>query len=89
MGRSSEKNSDLRPQLDSGRGRSGVKGQDERQSSAPLTPLPPLRGVLHKNRLTGPDAVIHGECQFLPGGYLKAEAIRSTTDSLCAGERWL
>jgi hypothetical protein len=41
MERSSEKNSDLRSKFDCGSGRDGVKGQDERQSTAPLTPSRP------------------------------------------------
>ena len=44
MERSSEKNSDLRSQFDCGSGRDGVKGQDERQSTAPLTPSRPPEG---------------------------------------------
>jgi hypothetical protein len=38
MERSSEKNSDLRSRAKFEGEDSGVKGQDERQSSAPLTP---------------------------------------------------
>jgi hypothetical protein len=38
MGRSSEKTSELLPQIDCESVRDGVKGQDERQSTAPLTP---------------------------------------------------
>jgi hypothetical protein len=38
MERSSEKNSDLRSQVNWEGEDSGVKGQDERQSAAPLTP---------------------------------------------------
>jgi hypothetical protein len=38
MERSSEKNSDLRSRLNDEGEDSGVKGQDERQSTAPLTP---------------------------------------------------
>jgi len=44
MERSSEKNSDLRSKCDCGSGRDGVKGQDERQSTAPLTPSRPPQG---------------------------------------------
>src|SRR5208283_4092507 len=64
MERSSEKNSDLRSQLDCGSGRRGVKGQDERQRTAPLTPPRPPREAMPFLRLTGEDAVIHGA----PGG---------------------
>jgi hypothetical protein len=45
MERSSEKNSDLRSKFDYGSGRDGVKGQDERQSTAPLTPSRPPEEV--------------------------------------------
>jgi hypothetical protein len=38
MERSSEKNSDLRSKANCDGEDSGVKGQDERQSAAPLTP---------------------------------------------------
>ena len=44
MERSSEKNSNLRSQFDCGSDRDGVKGQDERQSTAPLTPSRPPEG---------------------------------------------
>ena len=43
MERSSEKSSELRSQFDCRSGRDGVKGQDERQRTAPLTPSRPPR----------------------------------------------
>jgi len=36
----------LRSSLQGGRSGSGVKGQDERQKTAPLTPLPPRTGLV-------------------------------------------
>jgi hypothetical protein len=39
MERSSEKNSDLRSRVNCEGVQTGVKGQDERQKTAPLTPL--------------------------------------------------
>jgi hypothetical protein len=39
MERSSEKNSDLRSRVNCESVQTGVKGQDERQKTAPLTPL--------------------------------------------------
>ena len=41
--RISEKTSELRSYFDGGRGRGGIKGQDERQKTAPLTPPRPLQ----------------------------------------------
>src|SRR6516162_4015836 len=41
MEQSSEKTSELCSQVDCRRGRDGVKGQDERQRTAPLTPSRP------------------------------------------------
>ena len=64
MERSSERTSDLRSQVDCGSGRSGVKGQDERQRTAPLTPPRPQKGFFAprpgKGGLTKNDAVIQG-----------------------------
>jgi hypothetical protein len=43
--RISDKNSDLRSQANGDSGRDGVKGQDERQRTAPLTPSRPQREI--------------------------------------------
>src|ERR1039458_5094249 len=67
MERSSEKNSDLRSRAKFEGEDSGVKGQDERQSSAPLTPEsspPDIPGCFPENSqkksIDNADAVIHG-----------------------------
>ena len=48
------------PTLDCRSGRDGVKGQDERQSTAPLTPPRPPQEAMCVFQLTGVLAVIHG-----------------------------
>ena len=78
MERSSEKNSDLRSQADCPSGRSLVKGQDERQSAAPLTTPRPQRERLCLFRLTAVQAVIHGA----PIGLAEAR-------SYCNAHAWL
>ena len=57
MERSSDKNSDLRSRMQCEAGSGGVKGQDERQNTAPLTP--PLTPTLFC-ALTTDNVVIHG-----------------------------
>jgi hypothetical protein len=61
---STEKTSVLCSQLDCHRGRNGVKGQDERRTTAPLTPSRPLPESFclrsRKSDLTEADVVIHG-----------------------------
>jgi hypothetical protein len=54
MERSSEKNSDLRSRVNCEGVQTGVKGQDERQKTAPLTPLStPMRFFALFSRKTG------------------------------------
>ena len=56
--RSSEKTSELRSPVDCRRGQDGVKGQDERQRTAPLTPSRPPEEFF---ALTEADTAIHGQ----------------------------
>jgi hypothetical protein len=58
--RISESTSAIRTEFDHASGREGVKGRDERQSTAPLTPSRPPREVVCAFQLTGGQAVIHG-----------------------------
>ena len=60
MVRISESTSKIRTKLDGGSGRDGVKGPDERQRAAPLTPSRPPRVAVRVFQLTGGEAVIHG-----------------------------
>jgi hypothetical protein len=60
MVRISETTSAIRTKLEGGRGREGVKGQDERQTTAPLTPSRPPRETACGFCLTRAPAVIHG-----------------------------
>ena len=60
MVRISERTSEIRTHANGGSGRVGVKGQDERQSTAPLTPPRPLREPARSFCLTAEEAVIHG-----------------------------
>ena len=60
MVRISERTSEIRTHANGGSGRIGVKGQDERQSTAPLTPTRPLREPTRSFCLTAEEAVIHG-----------------------------
>jgi len=60
MVRISERTSEIRTKLNGGSGRGGVKGQDERQRTAPLTPPRPPREAMCAFQLTGVVAVIHG-----------------------------
>jgi hypothetical protein len=54
MERISEKNSDLRSPLNREGGQAGVKGPDERQTTAPLTPAsPPKRFPTPFSQKTG------------------------------------
>src|ERR1039458_884802 len=69
MERSSEKNSDLRSRVNCEGVETGVKGRDERQKTAPLTPVStPKRffALFSRKRLKksvdNADAVIHGHC---------------------------
>ena len=57
MEQSSEKTSELCSQVDCRSGQDGVKGQDERQRTAPLTPSRPPQEFCV---LTEADDVIHG-----------------------------
>ncbi|MDX6457031.1 MAG: hypothetical protein QOE55_728 [Acidobacteriaceae bacterium] len=69
---STEKTSVLCSQLDCHRGRNGVKGQDERRTTAPLTPSRPLPESFclrsRKSDLTEADVVIHGLSSVVPAG---------------------
>jgi hypothetical protein len=69
---STEKTSVLCSQLDCHRGRNGVKGQDERRTTAPLTPSRPLPESFclrsRKSDLTEADVVIHGLSSAVPTG---------------------
>lgn len=75
MERSSEKTSELRSGRNFGCGGTGVKGRDERQRTAPLTPAPPRERfsmfVWGQKDLDSADEVIHGapavENHPLPG----------------------
>ena len=60
MVRISESTSEIRTASHGGRGRDGVKGRDERQTTAPLTPSRPPREAVRVLQLTGDDAVIQG-----------------------------
>src|ERR1035438_8834793 len=60
MVRISERTSEIRTHANGASGRIGVKGQDERQSTAPLTPTRPLRELARCFCLTAEEAVIHG-----------------------------
>ena len=60
MVRISESTSEIRTKFNGGRGRGGVKGRDERQSTAPLTSPRPPREAARCLQLTGVNAVIHG-----------------------------
>jgi hypothetical protein len=60
MVRISERTSEIRTYANGGSGRGGVKGQDERQKTAPLTPSRPPRKTVRVFQLTGVQAVIHG-----------------------------
>src|SRR6185312_17282475 len=60
MVRISERTFEIRTKLNGDSGRVGVKGQDERQSTAPLTPTRPPREAVRLFQLTGVQAVIHG-----------------------------
>src|SRR5271170_7392475 len=60
MVRISERTSGIRTHANGGSGRVGVKGQDERQTTAPLTPTRPLRELARSFCLTAEEAVIHG-----------------------------
>jgi hypothetical protein len=60
MVRISERTSEIRTNHNGGSGRVGVKGQDERQSTAPLTPTRPQREPARSFCLTAEEAVIHG-----------------------------
>ena len=60
MVRISERTSEIRTHAHGGSGRIGVKDQDERQSTAPLTPTRPLREPARSFCLTAEEAVIHG-----------------------------
>jgi len=60
MGRISERTSAIRPKANCESGRGGVKGQDERQTTAPLTPPRPQREPASSFCLTAEEAVIHG-----------------------------
>ena len=66
MVRISERTSEIRTHANGGSGRAGVKGQDERQSTAPLTPARPLREPARSFCLTAEEAVIHGAQLHLP-----------------------
>lgn len=64
------------------RGRVGVKAAHGRAAlrSRALTPTPEPRQIIPTS----------GECLLqTKAPYWEPEAIRSTTDSLCAGDRWL
>src|SRR5579859_7709749 len=60
MVRISERTFEIRTKLNGDSGRVGVKGRDERQSTAPLTPTRPPREAVRTFQLTGVQAVIHG-----------------------------
>src|ERR1700690_1715882 len=60
MVRISERTSEIRTHAHGGSGRIGVKGQDKRQSTAPLTPTRPQRETARSFCLTAEEAVIHG-----------------------------
>src|SRR5271165_4443356 len=60
MVRISERTSEIRTHANCESGRDGVKGQDERQSTAPLTPPRPQRELARSFCLTAEEAVIHG-----------------------------
>src|SRR5271165_7086547 len=60
MVRISERTSEIRTHANCESGRDGVKGQDERQSTAPLTPPRPPRELARSFCLTAEEAVIHG-----------------------------
>src|ERR1035438_2541693 len=60
MVRISERTSEIRTHANGASGRIGVKGQDKRQSTAPLTPTRPLRELARCFCLTAEEAVIHG-----------------------------
>ena len=66
MVRISERTSEIRTHANGGSGRVGVKGQDERQSTAPLTPPRPLREPARSFCLTAEEAVIHGAQPLVP-----------------------
>src|SRR5271163_3953402 len=65
MVRISERTSEIRTHANGGSGRVGVKGQDERQTTAPLTPTRPLRELARSFCLTAEEAVIHGAPSFI------------------------
>src|SRR5271165_428884 len=67
MVRISERTSEIRTHANCESGRDGVKGQDERQSTAPLTPPRPPRELARSFCLTAEEAVIHG-AQFVVAG---------------------
>ena len=60
MVRISERTSEIRTHANGGSGRVGVKGRDERQNTAPLTPTRPQRELARSFCLTAEEAVIHG-----------------------------
>jgi len=60
MGASSEKTSEPPPTVDCDGDRSGVKGQNERHKTAPLTPPRSQQETVAGIPLTSKDAVIHG-----------------------------
>ena len=60
MVRISERTFEIRTHVNGRSGRVGVKGRDERQSTAPLTPPRPQREFVRRFPLTAEEAVIHG-----------------------------
>src|SRR5882757_361372 len=88
---STEKTSVLCSQLDCHRGRNGVKGQDERRTTAPLTPSRPLPESFclrsRKSDLTEADVVIHGLSSAVPAGLI-LQSIRFFPDTSAAEVRF-
>ena len=74
MVRISERTAEIRTHANGGSGRVGVKGQDVRPSTAPLTPTRPQREPARSFRLTEEDAVIHGVPRFVRGKRRKTGA---------------
>src|SRR6516225_6927484 len=95
MEQSSEKTSELCSQVDCRRGRDGVKGQDERQRTAPLTPSRPpqescaLKGLdrsrrCHTRKLQVPGRSRQPARNNTPGTHANLVFLRIIPEVSCA-----